>query len=795
MAVEGRANLIKGFLEEKDNDLIIFTTYSFDPAFFDYYLFPKLAENNPLAEVLVFIDGYVYQQTYPRFTSKTGTEYRLIPVYQEGGVFHPKVAVFYSVEKDRAKVFIGSANLTLAGFTRNAEIVLQAEFTPARGSAPFLGLMELFLGLFESKRCIDTEAHELIKNTYAELSGGGSLEHSGFWILHNLTEPILDQISRVLEGKKFPRMRVVAPFFSGNAKTLFQQVQTSLGVREVTIGIQKGNHNFEPGTVKKYLEVAEELGLRLEFKEVVFREKNRRIHAKILQLEGAEGGALLIGSPNFTEPALLSTSQDGNLEVAVLLGDGYENVLNEIHFKELQSSDDFWIRGSEKGSESGRHLKVYSAEYDESTKRVLINLEPLACRFCCKVRYVNNEEEEHSYHTSEGRILLTLRKQQLKPREVMIKTEDGKQAVVRVYTVDPLKRVMRGGRRVTIKDALRVIYSKQSVDLDEIILLLGKLTTTEGGRSDIYATAVREESPDKPRDTTFRPPRRSTVGTFTENILRKLEKFLRTSALQKEIERAVEEADEDDVDKQKDRSGVKVIATDFIKERDYKRDILRNIEKILKQLRSKDWNQNIGVATLVTELVLRIFLHERDRDFIDEFEKEKLYNHLDGLDTSNLDTETLKSFFLCLLKLNYISDYIIDRMVFVRDLFDCRMFTNPKVFSEVKGKFVEFVENARGFGVELDEEKFLAIYGNLIASTFSPGSVGRCVRTLVRNLVYCEHQAIRNVSYHVLLSFLNHVPLTLHRSVKEEIEKILKTEAENLDEKVLELLKSIVQKE
>ena len=804
MAVKNRTNLIKEFLKEKNNHLILLTTYSFDPVFFDYFLYPELARNNPFAEVVIFVDGYSYQQTYPKFTPKTGTEYRLVPVYQEGGVFHPKIGVFYSREKDRAKLFIGSANLTLAGFTRNAEVILQIECVPVKSSSLLHDLIELFLKLFENKRCIDSEVRKLLENVYEELSQSGCSERSEVWMFHNLMEPILDQICDAVEGKKFSRMVVVAPYFSSDAKNLLTQLRDRLGVEEIIIGVQKKNHNLEPETVSRYLESARELGLRLEFREAVFSEKNRRIHAKLIQLDGIDGSFLIVGSPNFTEPALLSVSENGNLETAVLLSKDLENIVDEIQLKELQFSDDFWGKSSEHEEKGKRLLKVYSAEYDEIDRKLLIHLEPITCRFSCKVYYENDEEEEQKYDTPEALITITLGKPS-NPKEVVIKAEDGRSAVIRIYNADTFKRLVRRGRRLTIREVLRVIESRPSIDLDEILLLVNRLVPLEAMGSDI---SVREvgRSVTTSRKRTFEPSKKSVGGTSIESIVMKLEKtvkrFLKTKAAQREMEMRIEDIDESDVGTQNEEESI-----DFVEykedQRDYRKDILRHLKTLWNQLYSKeDSNRNLEIATVVAEIVLRILLREYNQDFFMEF-KRILDEYLEDLDTSSVDRGVLKDFFLSLLKVHYVSnctiyeindtyDFLDQPYKFIRDLFDYRIFTHPEVFNEIRSRFVEFIQGVKeNFGKEFNDEKFMVLYGNLVASSLSPSSVSEGVRTLVKNLVYSGNEDIKKVSYYTLLNF-KEIQLSYNSSVRDEIREILATE--KLEERISKLLENVANK-
>ena len=132
MAREGTINLITEFAKrQRHNDIIVLTTFCFDPYFFDKFLFHKIRSNNPFSEIIVLVDGQQYAQSMERSTNDTGRNYHLIPIYLPHGVFHPRSSSS-AQRKNTATVYIGSANLTMAGFTRNAEMVTKMEYPRKR---------------------------------------------------------------------------------------------------------------------------------------------------------------------------------------------------------------------------------------------------------------------------------------------------------------------------------------------------------------------------------------------------------------------------------------------------------------------------------------------------------------------------------------------------------------------------------------------------------------------------------------------------------------------------------------
>src|SRR3972149_8290308 len=123
MAEKNSINLLETIKKEKNNDLIIFTTFVFEPIFFDGYILRKLKQNNPNATIIVLMDGKIYSTLHDEFTNETGVEYALIPIF--GNLFHSKIFLFKSESKSR--VLIGSHNLTLSGITQNLELSFDSD--------------------------------------------------------------------------------------------------------------------------------------------------------------------------------------------------------------------------------------------------------------------------------------------------------------------------------------------------------------------------------------------------------------------------------------------------------------------------------------------------------------------------------------------------------------------------------------------------------------------------------------------------------------------------------------------
>ena len=109
MAEKNTIDLLKEIKSQKNNELIIFTTYTFDPIFFDAYILSKLKRNNPNATIIILMDFKLYSRLREEkddFTEVTGVEYVLLPIY--GNLFHSKIFMFISESKKQT--ILGSHN-------------------------------------------------------------------------------------------------------------------------------------------------------------------------------------------------------------------------------------------------------------------------------------------------------------------------------------------------------------------------------------------------------------------------------------------------------------------------------------------------------------------------------------------------------------------------------------------------------------------------------------------------------------------------------------------------------------
>ena len=325
MAEQNTIKLVDEITKQRNNDLIIFTTYTFDPIFFDVYILRKLRDKNPNAAIIVLMDSKLKSKLDEKkdFTNESGVSYALIPI--SGNLFHPKIFMFGKEKKESNKdpkppqIFLGSHNLTNSGLAVNLELCFSSNDTVL-----FDNCIDYVHSLL--KENLGNPDHELLKKIEPYLGNSKTKKQR---LLTNENEPILDKcikdVSNQLES--IDEIIIFSPFFS-KTEILIEKIMT-LKPNVIKLCIQKDNHNLDPSKVGSFD--------KLKLNEV----KNKRtLHSKFIVFKSPDQDLVLLGSPNFTRPALLETnSEDGNFESAILWEQNSDDFINHLEIKPISENE------------------------------------------------------------------------------------------------------------------------------------------------------------------------------------------------------------------------------------------------------------------------------------------------------------------------------------------------------------------------------------------------------------------------------------------------------------------------
>ena len=311
---------------------VLALTYCLDGRWFEEAVAPEVFER-PVATALLIRDRNALISELP------SVRFRRADAAFSTRVFHPKLALF--VAEDCARVFLGSANLTRGGYERNLELGSVYDLDAGGGfRSLFADLLAYIDGPLIQEvdgsgrlalREVAVAMDEVIRSAPAESDAPPHV------LLHNYARPLWEQVLERLPHRTLRRAVVVSPFFEpdGSADDPPGQADDSSAFSRLLT-----DFSFEPERGEEAISIYfhEDLGatalpvaklsgwkdrLRL-FARSHTSDDARRLHAKMLVLEGAGGGGrkpflfALHGSPNFSSAALLTTPPDGNAELAVL---------------------------------------------------------------------------------------------------------------------------------------------------------------------------------------------------------------------------------------------------------------------------------------------------------------------------------------------------------------------------------------------------------------------------------------------------------------------------------------------
>lgn len=709
MVRQDRIDLIEEFTEiQNNNDYIVLTTYCFDPFFFDVFLLNKLQANNPASEIVLLVDAVQYEKSYDRFTKDTGRKYHLVPIFMNNGVFHPKFFLFLSESEKKLTLYVGSGNVTLPGFTRNAELVSKIEYSLTENQN--VGkILEILKGLVNKNFVNEQKPLEILQEVTTTIISNTSnaKDELGCSILHNLEEPILLQLLNKLKGKKFKELFMLAPFLSQKPQVL-EELVNNVSVEKVVLALQKNNHNLND--VSSYRKLLSAKGISFEMREAKFEEPERRFHSKILHLDGSEQ-YLLVGSPNITNYALLETTENGNFECAVLYNNPkVQKILNGVCLTETRDLNALLKTAEPKEEVSKSNLlKIYSADFDDVKRILNVKTEKISEEAVVLVSIENpNKIIKRDLKLDRGEFNVDI--PQGTPKELTITCSD-KSSRRRIFHDKNyfLKRIVRSP--ASFKEISDRLYNNLSIDISDLMALLGGLSKSLeiGGRAG--GRIVGKGSSKFPRPSRIR-------GIYEASsllkALRDLHDWLNFKNQEtRELEESYSNGDLEE--------GPRPQYPRYLDEEvERKRLINKIIDKLneiilLSASRSIDENATdslVNSQSIFIDCSLRMFRKIVDREIFDNF-KEALENNLESVRREDCSKDSLVKLFSLLLLLSYCCKHKRAFYSFGADLFSYSDLIDKTTYFKIKKHTKEFVEryyNERGFNIE----EFMKYYSNLL---------------------------------------------------------------------------------
>lgn len=321
---------------ERRQKYAIVATFNGNLRFFERSVHRRLRAH----QTLVLMDAGLYEQMMGSLSSGdgpryAGVRYSVEPVYVKSGVFHPKFIL--TLSGDRAHLLLGSGNLGEAGYMRNAELFSKLETVKIEGrplDEAGLVIAEIcsFLRRVADEKMVLGDGAELLSNAVAEWADAEAKAISAAprstWLLHSLTQPILDQVAEKIGDQLVESITILGPYFDQNF-ALFDNAMDRFACRNVHLYVQPGVSELAIERARKWPGRENVQLHKLSFSADDGR--SRDLHAKLIIWKTRSGAYCLSGSPNFTRAALKSVALSGqeakvddqtvslgNVEVALL---------------------------------------------------------------------------------------------------------------------------------------------------------------------------------------------------------------------------------------------------------------------------------------------------------------------------------------------------------------------------------------------------------------------------------------------------------------------------------------------
>lgn len=229
--------------------------------------------------------------------------------------FHSKLVLLKG--DDKAKLLLGSANLSKDSFSKEKEICFETELD--FHSELYNSVVDYIESLISQTHTSTDVLHKAV--TKFRFSNEAIKKQSGLTFIYNsVNTSIYDNIAKHLKENEQPILKIASPFLSSDFKTDFSDFIAKLNPKEVQFFLRK---NYPLPDSFKAIQ-----GLKL------FQPKPRStrngFHAKVISIEYAKNEIVFVGSANFSRQGFFMNLQQGaNQECGVVISSGRKNILND----------------------------------------------------------------------------------------------------------------------------------------------------------------------------------------------------------------------------------------------------------------------------------------------------------------------------------------------------------------------------------------------------------------------------------------------------------------------------------
>lgn len=313
----------KSILEELGNskgyDTALFTTFNFDPIFFENRIISVLLLNN-IKKISLFVDAKELNKSISITPNNgLGKKYSVFPI-DIAGAFHPKIILLLGEEK--AKLIVSSANIKDSSYINNVEVFNCFEYSKNDKQfgllindaiKTFISLHEIFSNCnnyINRYKSYDLDIINFLKSKEYDF-----LQTNNIFYLDNLKQPIIESMEEIIGKSKIEQIRIAVPFYDKQLKGL-TKIKEAFKCNAVELYINNIANNFpikdnikgkiiKPDSIKVF--------------ESINKKKVSFYHGKVIELKTRNKSYILYGSTNCSMSALASTYKNGgNIECSIL---------------------------------------------------------------------------------------------------------------------------------------------------------------------------------------------------------------------------------------------------------------------------------------------------------------------------------------------------------------------------------------------------------------------------------------------------------------------------------------------
>lgn len=294
-------------LKEPGYKVALVTSYSTDLLFFEKMILRHFIEQNCTYLGLFVDQKCLFESITKPNISELGKSY-IIKGMETNHAFHPKVYLLLGEHK--AKVLIGSGNLTPAGFITNHEVFNRFTIDTVGREYEYLAEIQAAFQLFQSfnKEHNNKMWQELFSKTkeFSYLMQDTARESS---LLTNQEQSMQEQLNQFIPNG-IKEIECFVPYFD-QSLSLIKEWNERYQPEQIKIYLQNKHTNFP-----RHLLLESNISL---YQADFLEESHKRYHGKVFRFIGESTEVIIYGSGNCSRQAFLLNSQfDGNSEAIVV---------------------------------------------------------------------------------------------------------------------------------------------------------------------------------------------------------------------------------------------------------------------------------------------------------------------------------------------------------------------------------------------------------------------------------------------------------------------------------------------